>query len=63
LWIQPVDIIAHARGGTNDPGNWIITCAPSDYSHMSDTFAEVALADPRGRAPIQLRWDGLERFR
>ncbi|MFW6164679.1 MAG: HNH endonuclease [Ralstonia sp.] len=63
MWAQYDHVIAHARGGTNDPENMIVTCAPCNYSRMSYTFAEVGLADPRERAPIQSRWDGLERFR
>ncbi|NMV39657.1 HNH endonuclease [Ralstonia insidiosa] len=63
MWAQYDHVVAHARGGTNDLDNMIITCAPCNYSRMSYTFAEVGLTDPRERPPVRSLWDGLERFR
>ena len=56
-------IVPHAAGGSNELANLLITCAPCNYGRMSYTLEEVALEDPRSRAPIQSSWDGLERFR
>ena len=62
MWVQYDHVIPHARGGTNDADNMLITCAPCNYGRMNYTFAEVGLIDPRTRAPVQSQWDGLERL-
>jgi len=62
MWVQYDHVIPHARGGTNEADNMLITCAPCNYGRMNYTFAEVGLIDPRTRPPIQSMWDGLERF-
>ncbi|MCO5411113.1 HNH endonuclease [Ralstonia mojiangensis] len=62
MWVQYDHVIPHARGGTNDADNMLITCAPCNYGRMNYTFAEVGLTDPRTRHPIQSTWDGLERL-
>ncbi|PLT20484.1 HNH endonuclease [Ralstonia mannitolilytica] len=62
MWVQYDHVIPHARGGTNDSDNMLITCAPCNYGRMNYTFAEVGLIDPRTRQPIASTWDGLERL-
>lgn len=62
MWVQYDHVIPHARGGTNDADNMLITCAPCNYGRMNYTFAEVGLIDPRTLHPIQSTWDGLERL-
>jgi len=43
----------HARGGNNDPGNVIVTCAPCNFGRMDYTLEEVGLADPRLREQVR----------
>jgi hypothetical protein len=62
MWAQYDHIVPHARGGTNDIDNMVITCAPCNYGRMSYTLDEVNLVDPRSRDLFQSMWDGLERF-
>ena len=62
MWLQYDHILPHARGGTNDLENIVITCAPCNYARMNHTLEEVGLIDPRTREPIKSTWDGLERF-
>lgn len=56
-------IVPHARGGTNEFDNMLVTCAPCNCGRDRLMLEEVGLADPRARAPIRSEWDGLERFR
>lgn len=62
LWLQYDHLLPHARGGTNDLENVVITCAPCNFGRGSYTLEEVGLADPRLRKSIHSSWDGLERF-
>lgn len=62
MWLQPDHIIPHARGGTNELSNMIVTCAPCNCGRSNLTLEEVGLVDPRLRAPVHSAWDGLERF-
>lgn len=62
MWAQYDHVLPHARGGTNDFENTIVTCAPCNFARMNYTLKEVGLADPRMREPIQSSWDGLERL-
>ena len=61
MWLQYDHIVPHSRGGTNDPGNMVITCAPCNYTRMQYLLEEVGLADPFWRVPVRSDWDGLER--
>ena len=61
--VQYDHIVPHSAGGTNELSNLVITCAPCNYGRMGYTIDEVALEDPRLRAPVIAQWDGLERFR
>ena len=56
-------ILPHARGGTNDFDNMLVTCAPCNCGRDKLTLEEVGLVDPRTREPVRSDWDGLERFR
>lgn len=55
-------LLPHARGGTNDMENMLVTCAPCNCGRDSLTLEEAGLSDPRLRDPIRSAWDGLERF-
>ncbi len=63
LWLQFDHVLPHARGGTHDPDNLLVTCAPCNFGRSDLTLDEAGLADPRQRPPIVSTWDGLERFR
>ena len=63
LWLQYDHVLPHARGGTNNAGNMLVTCAPCNNGRSNLTLEEVGLADPRSREPHRSSWDGLERFR
>ncbi len=62
MWLQFDHVLPHARGGTNDLGNLLVTCAPCNYGSSNLTLAEVGLLDPRLRPVLSSTWDGLERF-
>lgn len=63
MWTQYDHLLPHAKGGSNDLENMVITCAPCNFGRMNYTLQEVGLIDPRSREPIRSTWDGLERFR
>lgn len=63
MWAQYDHILPHARGGTNDIDNVILTCAPCNFGRGDYMLEEVGLLDPRQREPRRSSWDGLERFR
>jgi len=63
MWAQYDHVVPHARGGTNDLENLVLTCAPCNFGRAGYTLHEVAVTDPRARLPVQSPWDGLERFR
>jgi 5-methylcytosine-specific restriction endonuclease McrA len=63
MWAQYDHVVPYTRGGNNEPGNLVITCAPCNFGRMQYTLEEVALIDPRTREPVRSPWDGLERFR
>lgn len=62
MMLQYDHLLPHARGGTNEPSNMLVTCAPCNNGRSNLTLEEVGLADPRLRDPIRSNWDGLERF-
>ncbi len=62
MWLQFDHLLPHARGGTNEQDNLLVTCAPCNYGRSNLTLEEIGLADPRLRAPERSAWDGLERF-
>lgn len=63
MWVQYDHLVPHARGGSNDLENLVITCAPCNFARMNYCLAEIGLADRRLRQPVRSEWDGLERFR
>jgi 5-methylcytosine-specific restriction endonuclease McrA len=63
MWAQYDHVVPHAKGGTNDLDNLVLTCAACNFGRGSYTLEEVGVADPRSRPPIRTAWDGLERFR
>jgi hypothetical protein len=62
MWAQYDHVLPYARGGGNDLGNIVVTCAPCNFGRMNYTLEEVGLADPRTREPVRSNWDGLERL-
>lgn len=62
LWLQYDHLLPHAKGGSNDIGNVVITCAPCNYARSDYTIEEVGLGNPFLRDPIRSDWDGLERI-
>ena len=63
MWLQYDHLVPHARGGTNDLENILITCAPCNYARMHYTIEELGLEDPRLRRRVESSWEGLESFR
>ena len=62
MWLQYDHLIPHARGGTNDVSNMLVTCAPCNNGRSNLTLEEVGLSHPLAREPVRSAWDGLERF-
>lgn len=63
MWLQYDHIVPHAKGGTNDLDNLVITCAPCNFGRSSFTLEEVGLLNPLQFSPHESSWDGLERIR
>lgn len=55
-------ITPHSRGGDNSPENLVTTCQPCNFGRNRWLLQEVALSDPRERAPVIDAWDGLSRL-
>ena len=62
MWAQYDHVLPHARGGTNDLENLVLTCAPCNFGRGGYTIEEVGVQDPRERPITKFSWDGLERF-
>jgi hypothetical protein len=62
MWLQFDHLVPHARGGSSDIANMVVTCAPCNNGRSNLTLDEVGLSDPRARPPTRSLWDGLERF-
>lgn len=62
MWAQYDHLLPHARGGTNDLNNLVLTCAPCNFGRGGYTLQEIGVQDPRERLIIKSSWDGLERF-
>ena len=63
MWAQYDHVVPHAKGGSNELDNLVLTCAACNFGRAGYTLEEVAVADPRLRAPARSSWDGLERFK
>lgn len=55
-------LLPHARGGTNEMENMLVTCAPCNCGRDNLTLEEAGVLDPRDREIVRTSWDGLERF-
>lgn len=62
MWAQYDHIVPHSRGGTNDPDNLVVACAPCNFGRTNYTLDEVGLSDPRLLPVKTSNWDGLERM-
>lgn len=62
MWLQFDHFLPHARGGRNDLGNMLVTCAPCNCGRSNLALAEAGLADPRIRSPVASVCDGVERL-
>lgn len=62
MWAQYDHILPHARGGTNELDNMVITCAPCNFGRMNYTLDEVGIAHPDLSLPVVSSWSGLERI-
>lgn len=63
MWAQYDHVVPHAKGGSNELDNLVLTCAACNFGRAGYTLEEVAVADPRLRPPAPSSWDGLERFK
>lgn len=63
MWLQYDHLLPHARGGTNELTNLVVSCAPCNNGRANLTLEEVGVSDPRLREPVHSTWDGLQRFR
>lgn len=54
-------VVPHSRGGDSSPTNLVTTCWPCNFGKEEHLLDELALADPRERAPLVDQWDGLQR--
>ena len=60
MWAQYDHVVPHARGGSNDISNLVVTCAPCNYGRMNYTLSEAGLQDPRNHPPRIGPWTGLQ---
>ncbi len=62
LWAQYDHIIPHARGGTNDPENMILTCSACNFWRVSYLLEEVWISLPSEIKKWPIGWNWLENF-
>jgi len=62
LWLTYDHLLPHARGGSSEVSNMLVTCQACNCGRSNLTLQEVGLSDPRLREPVRSSWDGLERF-
>ncbi len=55
-------VLPRSRGGSRELENMVVACAPCNCGRMELSLEQVGVTDPRLRPPVQLPWDGLERF-
>lgn len=63
MWLQFDHLVPHARGGTNELSNVLITCAPCNYGRFHYTVEELDILNPLEREPVRSDWNGLEDLR
>lgn len=63
MWAQYDHLLPHAKGGTNELNNMVLTCAPCNFARMDYTLEEVGITNPLDREPLESDWDGLENFK
>lgn len=56
-------IMPHARGGSTDLANMVITCAACNYGRRDYTLDQVGVLHPDDIPLVHSTWNGLERFR
>jgi hypothetical protein len=60
LALAQVDhLVPYNAGGTLDEGNLVTACWSCNYGKDGFTLEQLALDDPRARAPLSTGWDGL----
>jgi hypothetical protein len=62
MWLQFDHVVPHAKGGTNDTTNLVVTCAPCNFGKANFTVEELGLIDPRNRDVVKSNWNGLTDF-
>ena len=62
FWLQYDHVVPHSHGGRSDEDNVVISCALCNFGKLNYTLKQLDIADPRLRAPVPTRWDGLERL-
>ncbi|MBI1309047.1 MAG: HNH endonuclease [Proteobacteria bacterium] len=62
MWLTYEHVVPHARGGTNEVKNLIVSCWPCNGAKAQYMLEEFGLADPRLTPPCPSTWDGLERI-
>jgi 5-methylcytosine-specific restriction endonuclease McrA len=55
-------VLPRSKGGSRQPDNLVIACAPCNCGRSELTLAQAGLLDPRLREPLQSDWNGLERL-
>lgn len=60
MWAQYDHLLPYSRGGENELGNLVVTCAPCNYGRMQYTLEEANLENPLHRLPRLGPWEGLE---
>ena len=63
MWAQYDHVLPHARGGSSELQNVVLTCAACNYGRGNYTLEEVGLAHPDTHAKRLGPWTGLVQFR
>lgn len=60
MWVQCDHVVPHARGGSTDLDNMVITCAPCNYGRMNFLLEKIGVEYPNVQKSVHSSWDGLE---